>query len=133
MNTTPTARMSALYHALFDIYDSLIILATDLIQQHDTAASSAAGLADLTELLAALSLPAAGPQHRMPQVEFANLVSSFALCARAVERAAKTYDELKTELAGTGGMVLVQAWEKIDGIAQIVVRLCGVLKTIVGE
>lgn len=132
MNATPTARMSALYHALFDIYDSLIILATDLIQQHDTAASSAAGLADLTNLLAALSLPS-GPEHRLPQVEFANLVSSFALCARAVERAAKTYDELKTELAGTGGMVLVQAWEKIDGIAQTVVRLCGVLKTIIGE
>lgn len=132
MSTTPTARMSALYHALFDIYDCLIVLATDLIQQHETAASSTARLADLTDLLAALSLPAEA--HRRPQVAFANLVSSFALCARAVERAAETYGELKTELAGASGvLLLVEAWEKIDAIAQTVARLCGVLKTMIGE
>lgn len=41
MNTDPATRMSTLYHTLFDIYDSLILLATDLIHlihQHDSAA-----------------------------------------------------------------------------------------------
>lgn len=133
MNTTSTTRMSALYHALFDIYDSLIVLATDLIQQHETTASSAAGLADLTDLLAALSLPAGPQQSGRPRIEFANLVSSFALCARAVQRAVETYNELKTELAGTSEMVVVDAWEKINGIAQTVARLYDALKIIIGE
>lgn len=127
MNTDPATRMNTLYHTLFDIYDCLIILATDLIHQHDTASSI-----DLTDLFAALSLPTAEAPPRQSTSGSPQLVGSFAICTRHVQGAVKTYGELKAELAGTLDHAIVRAWEKLDAVAQTVGRLYEVLKAMLG-
>lgn len=133
MNTDPATRMNTLYHTLFDIYDCLIVLATDLIHQHDTAAISS--LIDLTDLFAALSLPIAGASQRPQQSNGSKpqLFGTFAICTRHVEGAVKTYGELRAELAGTRDQTIAGAWEKLDAIAQTVGRLYEVLKAMLAE
>lgn len=133
--------MSALYHALFDIYDSLIALATDLIHLHETFSSNPAqvptSLNDLSDLLAALSLPAAPrPQYSNgddSKILLVSFTKSFGVRTKNVKMAVKTYAELKTELAEVVDEVIIRAWVKLEEVAQSVGKLYETLKVIADE
>lgn len=133
--------MNALYHTLFDIYDSLISLATNLVHLHETSVSTTIqepiSVPDLTDLLAGLSLPTA-PRPRQsncgdPGDLFVALVRSFDVCTGNMRMAVKTYDELKIALARTEDDVIISAWERLDETTQSVGKLYETLKAIVDE